>query len=100
MKMEFYNYFRVFLLLTFILIKARESCIIKTGPYKDKCCEHFMLNTTTNECIPCPVGYTGHNCSSPCPSPSYGFQCEKICFCPAYLCHFITGCPVSNGNSL
>ncbi|XP_078341801.1 uncharacterized protein LOC144627807 isoform X2 [Crassostrea virginica] len=57
------------------------------------CCTNYYWNGT--DCVECPDGYTGTNCSSVCPSKYYGSGCRKNCTCPDSLCHHVYGCTLT-----
>ncbi|XP_078314263.1 uncharacterized protein LOC111102693 isoform X2 [Crassostrea virginica] len=62
------------------------------------CCPGFVLNKTSNQCIPCMDGYYGIDCRS-CPSPYFGKDCTSICNCiDGEQCHHIFGCTKTQGS--
>ncbi|XP_062581583.1 uncharacterized protein LOC134243336 [Saccostrea cucullata] len=77
------------LFLSFQKTFGVENCL-KSGTSSKCCADYYVVN---GNCVPCPVGLFGPNCSHICPYPSYGHRClEGICQCPRELCDSKTGC--------
>ncbi|XP_062589578.1 platelet endothelial aggregation receptor 1-like [Saccostrea cucullata] len=56
-----------------------------------ECCTNFY--PSNGECIACPAGSYGDNCSTTCPSPSYGENCGHQCHCSSWEeCSPFKGC--------
>nr|XP_022302420.1 protein draper-like [Crassostrea virginica] len=65
----------------------------KNKDKRDVCCTNYYRNGT--DCVECPDGYIGENCSTSCPSGQYGAQCNKKCSCSDSQCHHVYGCTLT-----
>ncbi|XP_061164911.1 uncharacterized protein LOC133173853 [Saccostrea echinata] len=77
------------IILSFQKIFGVENCL-KSVTSSVCCADYYVEN---GNCVPCPIGLFGPNCTHTCPYPSYGHRClEGICQCPQELCDSKTGC--------
>ncbi|XP_062597957.1 protein draper-like [Saccostrea cucullata] len=88
-------------LLFIIFLAGLEShgqdCGSKNG--QRICCSGFWYEKKTNQCLKCPAGNYGHNCSEACPYPYFGELCELTCNCSVDLCHVGGGCFTGRSDS-
>lgn len=57
-----------------------------------RCCDGFMWNENTQNCIACPDGFIGKKCERACIYPNYGKECQFYCRCSEALCNISVGC--------
>ncbi|XP_062608137.1 uncharacterized protein LOC134269985 isoform X2 [Saccostrea cucullata] len=70
-------------------IMSRGECV--NNGKRGECCTNFY--PSNGECIACPAGSYGDNCSTTCPYPSYGENCGHQCDCsPGEECSPFKGC--------
>ncbi|XP_062575174.1 uncharacterized protein LOC134237092 [Saccostrea cucullata] len=56
------------------------------------CCSGYIWNQQIKECLKCPPGRYGVNCTGVCIYPSYGELCSRMCTCEKDKCHRAKGC--------
>ncbi|XP_062580341.1 uncharacterized protein LOC134242268 [Saccostrea cucullata] len=75
-----------------ILILRINSQFCGNGKGKGPCCENYFYNSNKRQCLACPLGSYGINCSKVCVPPKYGHLCYDECYCPLSMCHIKFGC--------
>ncbi|XP_062593434.1 multiple epidermal growth factor-like domains protein 10 [Saccostrea cucullata] len=79
----------IVLVLCSVDVYTQRQC---TGDRGIECCEGYMWNNNTGNCIKCQTGYLGKSCSFKCPYPSFGESCQGRCECKETSCDFAKGC--------
>ncbi|XP_078328788.1 uncharacterized protein LOC111105465 isoform X2 [Crassostrea virginica] len=56
-----------------------------------RCCLGYEFDSS-GQCVPCPRGRHGVNCTGSCPPGFYGHNCLESCECSHELCNATIGC--------
>ncbi|XP_061164908.1 uncharacterized protein LOC133173851 [Saccostrea echinata] len=96
MKMHFvhlkiYICIHVHIFLNLKLLTSSQFCGTRIGGL-DYCCDNYYYDRVKNDCIECPFGSYGQNCSKACTKPKFGWLCYYTCDCDIDECDIIKGC--------
>uniref|UniRef100_K1PIG9 Multiple epidermal growth factor-like domains 6 n=1 Tax=Magallana gigas TaxID=29159 RepID=K1PIG9_MAGGI len=59
----------------------------------DYCCDNYYFDSIKKDCLECPNGSHGRNCSKTCVIPKYGWLCYETCECKNdEYCDIVSGC--------
>nr|XP_022295489.1 cell death abnormality protein 1-like [Crassostrea virginica] len=64
-----------------------------------RCCPGYEFDWS-GQCVGCPDGRFGVNCTNSCPPGFYGHNCRKPCECSHEFCNATIGCPKYDVNYL
>ncbi|XP_048777680.1 uncharacterized protein LOC125681569 isoform X2 [Ostrea edulis] len=88
--LKFYTYIHVLALLNLKLLTSSQFC--GTFGEIDYCCDNYFYDDVNKNCIECPIGSYGKNCSKTCVKPKFGWLCYYTCECDLDECSIIHGC--------
>ncbi|XP_022344848.2 uncharacterized protein LOC111137611 isoform X1 [Crassostrea virginica] len=94
------------IILFFVVLSEKPVCITSNeegklgnctnGSGKETCCPNYYFQG--QNCIACPPGWYGINCSDSCPSGWFGSACAQSCEICKTHCDPVLGCEPKNGN--
>ncbi|XP_062580339.1 uncharacterized protein LOC134242266 isoform X2 [Saccostrea cucullata] len=95
MKMHFvhlkiYIFLHIHIFLNLKLLASSQFCGTIGG--LDYCCDNYYYDRMKNDCIDCPMGSYGQNCSKACIKPKFGWLCYYTCECNIDECDIVKGC--------
>ncbi|XP_062609476.1 cell death abnormality protein 1-like [Saccostrea cucullata] len=83
---------QIFYHLIVVHICTKTHCSKLCG---NRCCLNFY-QSPDGECLECPLGTNGVNCTQKCVKGYFGRLCRLHCNCPAEECDGSFGCPKTN----